>query len=232
MTDLLTVKKLSLQYGAHSAVYVEHLVIPAQGCLVLSGENGSGKTSILKILAGLIAPTSAQFSWQNQAYTWKKIKPILRNQVVYLHQHPYLFDMNVAENIAYGLRQQGINKQHITEKVKEALAWANLTHLAERSAKCLSGGEKQRVALTRARVLSPRLLLLDEPTSSMDQQAKAQTYDLIRRLRTEALSIVLTSHEITQADGLGDHYFTLQKKEIVSNSLATQPSTAQQYHTA
>lgn len=232
MTNLLTVEQLSLQYGTHSAVELEHLVIPTQGCLVLSGDNGSGKTSVLKILAGLISPTSATFSWQNQTYTWKKIKPILRQQVVYLHQHPYLFDSSVAENIAYGLRQQGMKKHSITEKVKDALAWANLTHLAERSAKCLSGGEKQRVALTRARVLSPRLLLLDEPTSSMDKQAKAQTYDLIRRLRTEALSIVLTSHEITQADGLGDYYFTLQKKGDVSDNIIVQPSTVQQYHTA
>jgi tungstate transport system ATP-binding protein len=75
------------------------------------------------------------------------------------------------------------------------LAWAGLTHLAERNAKRLSGGEKQRVALTRARILKPKLLLLDEPVANMDLESREQTMTLIQRLKFEGITTIVTSHE-------------------------------------
>ncbi|EIJ41094.1 ABC-type cobalt transport system, ATPase component [Beggiatoa alba B18LD] len=195
---LLTLKNLKILQQKRLILDIPSLTIATQGCVVLNGRNGSGKTTLLKVIAGLFAPQQAQVVWgtTDKPQTWQKARSHLITQTVYLHQQPYLFDMSVTENIAYGLRQLSLPRQTVLTKVKQALAWAELEHLANRHARQLSGGEKQRVALTRARVLSPRLLLLDEPTASMDKTAKEQTYSLIRRLVAENVSVILTSHEL------------------------------------
>jgi tungstate transport system ATP-binding protein len=135
-----------------------------------------------------------------------------------LHQHPYLFDGSVFDNVAYGLRCRRVPSAEIQRIVSEALAWAGLSHLTQRHAQCLSGGERQRVALTRARVLSPRLLLLDEPTASMDKEAREQTYFLLRRLQHENLSIILTSHELHEDSRLSNHVLTLEHGRLSTDT--------------
>ena len=117
-----------------------------------------------------------------------------------------MFDKTVAENIAYGLRRSGLKRAQVDETVAQALQWAQLSKLASRNARQLSGGKKQRVALTRARVLSPRLLLLDEPLASMDINAREQTIHLIKRLKSEGVSTIVTSHEPHISTLIGDEH--------------------------
>ncbi len=115
----------------------------------------------------------------------------MRTHVIYLHQNPYLFDSSVTDNIAYGLRRQRLSIKEISSKVSAALDWAGIGHLQLRNARDLSGGECQRVAFARARILSPRVLLLDEPTTNMDSVAREQTYRMIKRLKDDGVSILL-----------------------------------------
>lgn len=122
-----------------------------------------------------------------------------------------MFDRSVADNIAYGLRNKGLAPERIKQEVRQALAWAGLRHLAQRNAQELSGGEKQRVALTRARVLAPRLLLLDEPIANMDLESREQTLDLIRRLKHDGISAIVTSHEPYISEVIGDEHLHLCK---------------------
>ena len=124
-----------------------------QGSFIcLSGPSGSGKTTLFKIMSGLLRPDSIQVDYQGRQMNWKQAKPVLQRDIIYLHQQPYLFDASVADNVAYGLYRRGESKNSVQKKVFQALDWANLSHLAQRHAKHLSGGEKQRVALTRARI--------------------------------------------------------------------------------
>ena len=185
--------------------------IPEGTCIILSGQNGAGKTTLLKILAGLETPDSAEITFDGQHQTWKAARTRLRREVVYLHQQPYMFDHSVADNVAYGLARQAIPTALVKKRVAEALAWSGLSHLARRNARELSGGEKQRVALTRARVLSPRLLLLDEPLANMDISAREQTIQLIRRLKDDGVSTIITSHEPHISTLLGDQHRHLCK---------------------
>ena len=190
---------------------IDEFDIPVSTCIVLSGQNGAGKTTLLKILAGLETPDYAEVEIDGQRQSWKVARVRLRREVVYLHQQPYMFDHSVADNIAYGLSRQAVPAAHIKARVADALDWSGLTHLAQRNARELSGGEKQRVALTRARVLSPRLLLLDEPLANLDIGAREQTILLIRRLKDDGVSTIITSHEPHISMLLGDQHRHLCK---------------------
>lgn len=185
--------------------------IPGNTCIVLSGQNGAGKTTLLKILAGLERPDRAEVTLEGRRAPWQAVRARLRRTVVYLHQQPYMFDRSVADNIAYGLRRRGLRGAALAREVGQALQWAGLSHLAQRNARALSGGEKQRVALTRARVLAPRLLLLDEPLANMDIGARRQSIALIRGLAADGISSILTSHEPDISSLLGDEHRHLCK---------------------
>lgn len=211
MSALLHIRKLRKTVGQRLLLDIDELVIPAASCLVLSGRNGVGKTTLLTILAGLEEPDSAEVVYQDQALPWKVAKHRFVHETVYLHQQPYMFDRSVADNVAYGLRHSGLGKQEIRRRVEAGLAWAGLTHLAGRNARELSGGEKQRVALTRARILSPCLLLLDEPTANMDIESREQTVQLIQRLKREGVSSIVTTHEPQVANSIGDAHLHLCK---------------------
>ncbi len=195
MSSIIHIKHLSKTRGNYGLLDISDFDIPLKKCIVLSGRNGAGKTTLLKILAGLEEPDNAELVYEGRHLNWKAAKPLLRRDVVYLHQQPLMFDRSVTDNVAYGLRYSGLSSSEIKEQTKQALAWAGLTHLANRNAKQLSGGEKQRVALTRARILKPKLLLLDEPVANMDLESREQTMTLIQRLKFEGVTTIVTSHE-------------------------------------
>ena len=214
MKSLIDYKNISISLSGHSVLNIDHLAVPAHQCTLLTGKNGSGKTTLLKIMSGLLKPKTGIIHYQGLELPWKQAKPYIQKDIIYLHQQPYLFDASVADNIAYGLYRAGESKSAAHHKVMQALDWANLTHLAHRSAKQLSGGEKQRVAVTRARILSPRLLLLDEPTASMDSDAKQQTNLLLQRLKSEGVSIMLSSHETHIIEPIADRHFHIEDGAI------------------
>jgi len=214
MSDLITYKNLSISLSGKLVLDIDELSMPAHQCTLLTGKNGSGKTTLFKIMSGLLKPDSATIYYQGLEMSWKQAKPYIQKDIIYLHQQPYLFDASVADNIAYGLYRAGESKASAHTKVTQALDWANLSHLAHRSAKQLSGGEKQRVALTRARILSPRLLLLDEPTASMDTDAKQQTSLLLQRLKTEGISIMISSHETHTVEHIADRHLHIDSGKI------------------
>ena len=132
-------------------------------CILLSGNNGSGKTTLLKIIAGLETPSRAEIELSGKSHSWKSTIRSIRREIIYLHQQPYLLSGTVESNVSYGLRFTHLNRKQLRESVKEALEWAGLADVAKHQAKTLSGGVQQRVAFTRAWILKPKVLLLDEP---------------------------------------------------------------------
>ncbi|MBL4744100.1 MAG: energy-coupling factor ABC transporter ATP-binding protein [Cycloclasticus sp.] len=223
MNPLISYSDISITMSGKLIFSIDKLEVPAHQCTLLTGRNGSGKTTLFKIMAGLLKPDTTKIHYQGLDMTWSQGKPYIQKDIIYLHQQPYLFDASVTDNIAYGLHRSGENKASIHKKVMQALEWADLSHLAHRSAKQLSGGEKQRVALTRARILSPRLLLLDEPTASMDTQAKQQTGLLLQRLKFEGISIMISSHETHTVEHLADQHWQLEQGQL--NVLKKSPVT-------
>ena len=183
-------------------------------CILLSGNNGSGKTTLLKIIAGLETPSRAEIEFYGKSQSWKSAIRSIRREIIYLHQQPYLLSGTVESNVSYGLRFTHLNRKQLRESVKEALEWAGLSDVAKQQAKTLSGGVQQRVAFTRAWILKPKVLLLDEPMTNMDIESREQACDLLKRMKSEGMSIVITSHDTNIIDGLIDIHFSLSDGKL------------------
>lgn len=183
-------------------------------CILLSGNNGSGKTTLLKIIAGLETPSRAEIEFSGKSQSWKSAILSIRREIIYLHQQPYLLSGTVESNVSYGLRFTHLNRKQLRESVKEALEWAGLSDVAKQQAKTLSGGVQQRVAFTRAWILKPKVLLLDEPMANMDIESREQACDLLKRMKSEGMSIVITSHDTNIIDGLIDIHFSLSEGKL------------------
>jgi ABC-type sulfate/molybdate transport systems ATPase subunit len=180
--------------------------------LVLLGPNGSGKTTLLNIIAGLIDYTG---SVKFDGNTVDDIDTRSR-KVGYLFQELLLFPhLNVRANIAYGLRVNNESRNVIDSRVDDLLQLMKIEHLADRHPKHLSGGEKQRVALARALAVSPQVLLLDEPLSSLDvQTAKYLRSELKHVHRTLELTTLYVTHNLEEAEEMADRVAFVQEGRI------------------
>ncbi|MFC7299969.1 energy-coupling factor ABC transporter ATP-binding protein [Herminiimonas aquatilis] len=195
MDALLSIRKLQKKFDQRQLLNIENLSIAVAQAYVLTGSNGSGKSTLMRILAGLESADTAEVKFLGEAVSLSPYPRVMRDAIVYVHQHPVMFSTSVADNIAYGLTVRGVPKNIIAEKVEEAIAWAGIAHLRKSIPTYLSGGEKQRVALARARVLEPKLLLLDEPTANLDGAAREQVIALIPTLVGEGRSVIMACHD-------------------------------------
>lgn len=168
--------------------------LKAGECHLLLGENGAGKSTLLRIMAGLLAPDAGLVHAEGGALSWRKSRRLLRSNIMYLHQTPYLFDGSVVQNLKYALPKT-LSKPERDKKIQQALAWGELEALAMSPAKQLSGGERQRVALARARLRQAPILLLDEPTSNLDRASRARTIALLASLKNSGVCLLLACHE-------------------------------------
>jgi tungstate transport system ATP-binding protein len=191
-------------FGARRLFAIERLAIVEGKCYVLTGSNGSGKTTLLRILAGLDVPQAGELRFRGLPVGTVSDRERLRRSVVYVHQQPYLFHTSLRHNLEYGLRCRGMPAEERKQRVAEAIAWSGLSALLQTPPANLSGGEKQRVALARVRALRPDLMLLDEPTSNLDRDGRAQTLALLAQLRNEGRTVVVACHdqEVISLDGM------------------------------
>lgn len=192
---LLHVHGLKKIFGERLLFDIEQLAISAASAYVLTGLNGAGKSTLLRILAGLESADIERASFMGEPVRLSPYPQAMRDAIVYVHQHPVMFSTSVTDNIAYGLVARERPKAEIAQRVEEALEWAGITHLRNSRPQNLSGGEKQRIALARARVLDPKLLLLDEPTANLDGTAREQVIALIPSLTAAGSSVIMACHD-------------------------------------
>jgi tungstate transport system ATP-binding protein len=195
MAPLLSIRNLRKSYRDRQLLDIEAVTIQPASAYVLTGANGAGKSTFLRILAGLESAETSDASFDGQAVQLTPYPRALREAIVYVHQHPVMFSTSVAHNIGYGLVARGVAKAEIARRVDEAMAWAGVNHLRDCNPNTLSGGEKQRIALARARILEPKLLLLDEPTSNLDGAAREQVIALIPTLTEMGSSVIMACHD-------------------------------------
>ena len=197
---------------------------------LLSGDNGAGKTTLLRILAGLEKPDSSRIDLGAGPCSWRRIRKDLQQRALYLHQQPYMFDGSVNYNLGYAL-PRGLSKRQRQHDIDEAVEWADLKHLDKTPAKSLSGGEKQRVSLARAWLRKPRILLLDEPTANLDQEARGRTLELLKNFKAEGTALLLASHDPMHFPSLIDYHLHLYQGQLVSieeRKLTPMPTTQTQ----
>ena len=195
MNALLTVRGLRKRHGERLLFDIDELTLEAASAYVLTGANGVGKSTLLRILGGLETAQVDSVVFDGQPLRLQPYPKMLREAIVYVHQHPIMFSTSVAHNIGYGLVARGVKKAVVKKTVDEAMQWAGVGYLADTAPARLSGGEKQRVALARARVLQPRLLLLDEPTANLDGSAREGVIALIPTLLEQGSTVVMACHD-------------------------------------
>lgn len=192
---LFSVAGLVKRFGERVLFDGARIELEAGSGYVLTGANGTGKTTLLRIVAGLEPSENGQLAFRAQTSPVPDYPEAWRREIVYVHQQPYLFRTTIEKNLEYGLARRNMTSTERQARVREALAWAGLADRRDVPPHKLSGGEKQRAALARAKVLDPTLLLLDEPTANLDGDARRQVLELVTALCIENHTVVVASHD-------------------------------------
>ena len=196
----IRVSDVCRDFGRHPALDHVDLEIQSGSLTVLVGPTGCGKTTLLELIAGLQSPTRGRVTVDGEDVAGP------RRDTVVIFQHHNLFDwLTVRDNVAFGLRHRGLSTREARRRAMEQLERVGLAQFADRVPGELSGGMRQRVALARALVLSPRLLLMDEPFGSLDHQTRQimQRY-LLSTWKQSKATIVLVTHDLDEALRLAD----------------------------
>lgn len=194
---ILKADNITLKYGRHEVLTDASFTVEAGDYIGIVGPNGSGKTSLMKAMLGLITPSVGQFSYAGEVKDNRFIG-YLPQKVI---SGDPLFPAKVREVVAMGLLSSKRFPKHLSQedykKVDEILSRLKIANLAEKKIGNLSGGQQQRVLLARALVSSPRLLILDEPTSALDPKVRENFYGILKELNEEdGVTILLVSHDI------------------------------------
>jgi spermidine/putrescine ABC transporter ATP-binding subunit len=199
----LSIGGLTKSYGVQRAVDDVSFEVPAGSLLTLLGPSGCGKTTILRAIAGFVAPDSGRIEVGGVDITGL---PPERRQTAMLFQNYALFPhMTVVQNVAFGLKMRRLGRAEIATKVAAALALVRLEALAGRYPAELSGGQQQRAALARALVTEPQLLLLDEPFGALDQNLREAMQVELRKLQQRlGITTILVTHDQQEALILSD----------------------------
>lgn len=209
---MLKLENINKKFGTFALSGIS-LEIPDGEYFVLLGRSGSGKTCLLELIAGLNTPDSGTIRIDGQNMTNHKIQD---RPVGLVFQDFAIFpNMTVYGNIAYPLRSRGMKKDEIAVKVKSIAAEMDISTLLGRYPQNLSSGELQRVALARTLVLSPRLLLLDEPMSSVDASLKDDIKKVLRRINRSGLTVIHVTHDYREAVSLAGRVGVIHGGTIV-----------------
>ncbi|MEQ8356055.1 MAG: ATP-binding cassette domain-containing protein [Kiloniellaceae bacterium] len=192
---------------------------------IVMGANGAGKSLLLRLIAGLLQPSAGEITFGGRLADDAR-----RRRVAIVFQRPVLLRRSVGANLMHALKTYGVPRAQRKRRRDELLALGQLQDIAERPARVLSGGEQQRLATVRALGAEPDLLLLDEPTASLDPQATAAIESLVGQAAAAGVKIVMVTHDRGQAQRLADEVLFLHRGALVERARAdaffAQPQSA------
>lgn len=212
MTDIIELRKVTKEYGSITALDDVNLRVESGEALVLVGPNGSGKTTILRIMTGIETPTQGEVYFQG-AKTDTNNSQLTKN-ITMVFQKTVMFSGTVFDNVAYGLKLRRLSRSQMAATVKEALKTVKLEGFEERSAKRLSGGEQQRVAIARALALNTQILLLDEPTANIDPKNASIIENVLQTISRQKKTIIIATQNMAQAKNLANRVAVLNRGRI------------------
>lgn len=209
MTMLFDFTAVDVNYGSVRALAGITLKIAPGERVALVGANGSGKSTLLRLMHGLLEPSGGS------------VRRVARTRQAMLFQRPHMLRMSVQMNIELGLYLRGQGRREAQLSAAQALERVGMTQLARRNARALSGGQQQRLALARAWALHPEVLLLDEPTASLDPQARQDVevlMDEFARARDgRPVTMVFSSHNLAQVRRLAQRVVYLEQGRILAD---------------
>jgi len=213
MKHFIRINGISKRFGDFTAVDNVDLDIEQGELFSILGGSGCGKTTLLRMLAGFEMPSSGMIEIDgvdvtHQAPYNRPVNMMFQSYAVFPH-------MNVAKNVAYGLRKEGIRRAEIDKRVDEMLELVQLSELKDRKPDQLSGGQRQRVALARALIKRPKVLLLDEPLAALDKKLRERTQIELMNIQDElGITFVVVTHDQEEAMTLSDRIAVMDKGQF------------------
>ena len=222
---LVELVNVSKSFGSTKVLDELCLEVKENEFLTLLGPSGCGKTTTLRIIGGFEKPDSGKVFFDGADIT--NVPANKRNLNTVFQKYALFGHMTIEENIAFGLKIKNKSDSYIKDKIKYALKLVNLEGFEKRKPTSLSGGQQQRIAIARALVNEPQILLLDEPVSGLDPRVTAEMYQLIKDLnKKDGITIIMISHDIAAAVKyathilhIGEHCFFGTKKQYLQSSL-------------
>jgi len=205
-------------YAIDGKTLIDHVScrLDGPGRTVILGPNGAGKSVLLRLCHGLLAPTAGHIRWGGAS----PVETMHRRGIVF--QRPVMLRRSVAANVEHVLKIKGVPRIRRPALVEAALAQSGLGSLGQRQARTLSGGEQQRLAIARAWLLEPAVVLLDEPTANLDPGATRAVEELIINLGATGAKIIMTTHDIAQARRLADEVMFLHHGRLLEHRPAAE----------
>ncbi len=210
----LVLDKVMFEAGGKRLIKEVSCALEAGPRSVIIGPNGAGKSLLLRLCHGLISPTSGSVLWTGA----NGKDPALLQAMVF--QRPVMLRRTVSANVDYALSLRGLSAEERRERISDVLARTGLRRFADRSARVLSVGEQQKLALARAWALRPQVLFLDEPTASLDPAATLAVEDVIAAIHATGTKIVMTTHDLGQARRVADDVLFLYRGRLFEHSPA------------
>jgi len=216
MDPILSLRNLEYRRGNQFTLTIGQLDFQPGRIYLLVGHNGAGKSTLLQLLGLLLSPDRGEIRFAGAAVLGAAPRQRLRRQITLVEQSPFLFDGTVYDNLAFGLRLRDIRGDLQRHRIASALEAVGLKGFEFRHARALSGGETRRVALARAMVLRPKVLLLDEPTAGLDRDSLPHFESCLAALPGEGVTVIISTHDADQSRRLGGEVLRLEGGRLTS----------------
>jgi lipopolysaccharide export system ATP-binding protein len=214
--SILRAAAVSKSYGGRRVVDAVNLEVKGSEVIGLLGPNGAGKTTTFHMMVGLVPPDEGQVILNDEDLTAAPIYERARAGISYLPQESSVFRrLTVEENLLAILQTLDLSSEQQQERSQALMKMLGISHLATHKAFTLSGGERRRVEIARALVLSPYFLLLDEPFTGVDPIAVTEIQKIIRRLVTSGIGILITDHNVRETLGICDRAYIVNEGTIL-----------------
>ena len=215
---ILEGKNLVVRRGGSEVLAIPEFTLHQRESVALIGPNGAGKSTMLLALAALLRPSAGEVLFHGSRVTPVWGDTSYRRRVAMVFQEPLLFDATVFDNVAAGLKIRGLSAGEIRPRVGECLERFHISHLADRSARHISGGEMQRTSLARAFVTSPEVVFLDEPFTALDPPTRhALMVDLSQVIRETGCAAVIATHDQMEALRLAERMVVMQAGRVIQS---------------
>ena len=223
MTSTLTTHELTKSYGGRTVVRGVSIEVASGEIVGLLGPNGAGKTTTFYMTVGLTAPDAGRVVLNGEDVTGSPMYARARKGIGYLPQEPSIFrGLTVEQNLLAILETLKLSRTERKQRVTELLAELNLTPLAKAAAHTLSGGERRRAEITRALVISPRFILLDEPFAGIDPIAVTDIQKIIFHLKERGIGVLITDHNVRETLRITDRAYIVHGGSIFKSGTPEQ----------
>ncbi len=223
MPILFDLENVSFDYDGIPALTNLTLQIEAGQQVALLGANGSGKSTLLRLLDALYFPSTGSITFNGEELSHERLRQddvsyAFRRRVALVFQNPdvQLFNPSVFDEVAYGPLQMEWPASQVRDRVNHTLDFMGIAHLRDRSPHRLSGGEKKRVALASAIVLDPDVLLLDEPTATLDPRSQSQVIDLLQEWRSTSKTVITATHQLDIVDDIAQSVVIMEAGRLAA----------------